>query len=169
MAGGFYYDIAVFSQGFWSIVFLGFLVWLWRKYLTPALEQAKRAQNLQIEEARRHRDEAVAALDVLRADVERAHLDARAIVERMQSRAEHEREATIAQARDAGERTVRSAQGEPERARAAARERLRTELLEAALAAARSQAVARVDSTVSTRLIGDFLVTVARQASGEHG
>ncbi|MBV8637133.1 MAG: hypothetical protein JO322_03550 [Candidatus Eremiobacteraeota bacterium] len=158
-----YEQIAKWSDIVSAILFLAVLVWLWMKYIAPAVLAAQANQNRLLAEAERHRDEAKAALDLLRQEIEGAKHDADLIAERASNQAEHESGVTIAEANEAGERMLRNAQGELERARAAAREQLREELAAKALDLARREAETRVDGGVNARLVDQFV------ASLEHG
>jgi F0F1-type ATP synthase membrane subunit b/b' len=152
-----YQAIAIYSQVASSVLFLLAMIWIWMKFIQPAVLAAQQAKNAQIAEAERHRDEAKAALDALQGEIDNARRDALAIEQRAQAQAQAEREAVLREAREAGERAVRNAQGELARSRAAAREQLRDEMLEAALNEARVQAAQRVDAVVNQRLVGTFL------------
>ena len=158
----FYVQIAVWSQVVSALLFMGVLVWLWFKFIQPAILAAQDRQNKQIAEAERHRDEAKSMLDVLRNDVENARRDAGLIAARIDGEAARERESIVAEARDAGERSVRDAQAEFTRALAAGRERLRVDLLEKALRRARQNAARRVDATVDAGLVERFARSLER-------
>lgn len=158
-----YEQIAKWSDIISAILFLAVMVWLWMKYIAPAVLGAQANQNRLLAEAERHRDDAKAALDLLGQEIEGAKRDARLIAERASNQAQHESGVTITEANEAGERMLRNAQGELERARAAAREQLREELAAKALDLARSEAQTRVDGGLNARLVDRFV------ASLEHG
>ncbi len=158
-----YEQIAKWSDIISAILFLGVMVWLWMKYIAPAVMNAQANQNRLLAEAERHRDEAKAALELLRQEIEGAKHDADLIEQRAADQAKHETEMTIAEANEAGERTLRNAQGELARARAAGREQFREELAAKALELARREAANRVDGSVNARLVDGFV------ASLEHG
>jgi F0F1-type ATP synthase membrane subunit b/b' len=155
--------IAEYSQIASSILFVAVLIWIWMKFIQPAIVVAQENQNAKLAQAERYRDEAKAVLDSLQGELSAAQRDAEAIKQRVAAQAEIEREALIREAREAGERAVRSAQGELDRSRAAARERLRDDLLERALGIARVEAAERVDSAVNHELVTSFV------AGLEHG
>jgi F0F1-type ATP synthase membrane subunit b/b' len=155
--------VAEYSQIASSVLFVVVMIWIWNKFIQPAIVVAQQNQNAKLAEAERHRDEAKAVLESLQGELGAAQSDAQAIKERVAAQAESEREAAIREAREAGERAVRNAQGELARSRAAARERLRDELLERALGIARIQATERVDASVNHELVTSFL------GSLEHG
>lgn len=158
-----YEAVALWSQVLSAILFIIVLVWMWVKFIQPAVLQAQVNANAAIAEAEKHRDQAKAELESLRGETDAATRDAAAIRQRVEAQAKAECEAIVAEARRAGERGVQNAQGELDRSRSAARERLREELLDQALTLARSQAQQRVDERVNTQLVGSFLSNL------EHG
>ncbi|MGA8535704.1 MAG: hypothetical protein WB615_16470, partial [Candidatus Tumulicola sp.] len=107
-----YVQIAVWSQVASSVLFLCVLAWLWFKFLQPAIMAAQERYNKQIAEAERHRDEAKATLDLLQSEIDVAARDAELIRARADAQAAREHDATLAEARDAGERALRNAHAE---------------------------------------------------------
>ena len=158
-----YERIAVLSQVISAALFMVALVYLWIRFILPAVVAAQEAHNKQIAETVRHRDDAKSALDVLKAEIDGAQRDAEAIRQRARELAAYEREQTLAQAREDGERTLHGAEGELDRARAVDRERLRTELLDRALEIARTRATQRVDAAVQSKLLDNFVASVERE------
>ncbi|HKU68905.1 MAG TPA: hypothetical protein VJP85_14115 [Candidatus Baltobacteraceae bacterium] len=152
-----YTAIAEYSQIASAVLFVIAMAWIWVKFIQPAVISAQQNANAQLAQAERHRDEAKAQLDSLRGETDAAKRDAIAIKQRVEAQARAECEAIVDEARRAGERAVANAQGELGRARIAARERLRDELLDQALTLARAQAEQRVDGAVNARLVGTFL------------
>lgn len=163
--------IAEYSQIASAVLFVAVMVWVWNRFIQPAVLAAQENTNAQIAQAERRRDEAKAALDALQGEIAAAQRDADAIKERCVLQARNERDMLIREAQDAGERSVRSAQGELQRARNAARVRLRDELLEKALNAARVQAAHRVDEPTNARLLNAFVssLTTGSHAANEAG
>ncbi len=157
-----YQAIAEWSQVVSSLLFMGVLVWLWIKFIQPAVLAAQVAQNAKIAETERHRDEAKAALESLQHEIEAAQNDALAIKGRVAAQIAGEREAVLREAREAGERALRDAQAELPRARAAARDQLRDELIEKALTEAREIASRRVDASADRKLAGSFVGLLER-------
>jgi F0F1-type ATP synthase membrane subunit b/b' len=157
-----YEAIAEWSQVFSAILFLAVLVWMWVKFIQPAVLAAQAAQNARINEAERHRDEAKAALEGLQREIGVAQQDALAIKDRIASLVAAEREAVLREAREAGERALRDAEGELARARAAARGRLRDELVEKALGLARENAARRIDAAADKKLATSFVQSLKR-------
>lgn len=154
--------IAVLSQLVSALLFYAAMVWIWLKFLAPALKAANENTNRQIAEAERHRNEAKAAIEAVRLEIEGARRDARAMIERVKERAQHERDAILAEAKDAGDRSVRNADGELARSRMAAREQLRETLADKALEIARTSANMRIDTTINARLVQEFIEQVSR-------
>lgn len=160
-----YEAVALWSQVLSAILFIAVLVWMWFKFLQPAVLLAQQNANAAIAEAERHRDEAKVELESLRGEIENAQRDAIAIKQRVQAQAKVECDAMVADASRAGERGIVNAQGELDRSRAAARERLREELLDQALTLARTQAQQRVDAGMNAALVGSFLSNLEHRGS----
>jgi F0F1-type ATP synthase membrane subunit b/b' len=152
-----YLEISIWSQVVSSILFIGALVFIWNKWILPVVMAAQVHSNAQIAESERHRDEAKGALGALREEIESARRDAELIEQRAELHAQRERETILKDATEAGERALRDAGGELERARTAARLRLRDELLDRALDIARHDAVRRVDPELDSRLVERFV------------
>jgi|HubBroStandDraft_2_1064218.scaffolds.fasta_scaffold00024_14 F0F1-type ATP synthase membrane subunit b/b' len=161
-----YLEISIWSQVASSILFLGALIFIWNKWIQPVVMAAQGRSNAQIAESERHRDEARGALDALREEIESARRDAELIEQRAELHAQRERESILKDATEAGERALRDAGGELERARAAARLRLRDELLERALQIARRDAATRVDPALDSRLVERFVGSLEEIARG---
>jgi F-type H+-transporting ATPase subunit b len=161
-----YIEISIWSQVVSSIVFIGALVYAWQRWLMPVFLAAQVRSNQQIAEAERHRSEAKAALDLLREEIHTASHDAELIVRRAKTQAEHERDAAIAEANEAGERALEDARKELQRARAAATVRLRAELVNKALFVAREDATRRVGAALDARVVDHFIDSLEPSAHG---
>lgn len=157
-----YEAIAEWSQVASAVLFLAVLVWLWVKFIQPAVLAAQAAQNARVNEAERHRDEAKAALEGLQGEIGLAQQDALAIKDRIAAFVAAEREAILREAREAGERALRDAEGELARARAAARGQLRDEFVEKALGLARETAARRMDAAADKKLATAFVRSLER-------
>jgi F0F1-type ATP synthase membrane subunit b/b' len=157
-----YEAIAEWSQVASAVLFLAVLVWMWFKFIQPAVLAAQAAQNARVNEAERHRDEAKAALEGLHGEIGLAQRDALAIKDRIAAFVAAEREAILREAREAGERALRDAEGELARARAAARGQLRDELLEKALGLARETAARHMDAAADKKLATSFVQSLER-------
>ena len=157
-----YDEIAKWSNVASALLFMAVIVYLWIRFVQPAVVAAQAKSNGLIEEAERHRDEAKASIDVLQRELEGAQRDAGLIRERAREQAQREADAIVADAKASGERAVHNAQGELDRARAAARVRLRAELAGKALDLARGQAQERIDGAVNERLVQGFVASLER-------
>lgn len=160
-----YEAIAEYSQIASAVLFVVVMIWIWMKFIQPAIVTAQQNQNAQLAEAERHRDEAKAMLGSLQGEISNAQRDADAIKQRVAAQAQIEREAVLREAREAGERAVRSAQGELARSRSAAREQLRDEFLNRALDVARTEAAQRVDAGMNAELTTSFLTKLEQGGS----
>ena len=148
-----YLKIALYSQVVSAIVFIAVLIYMWVRWILPVVMAAQDRSNKQIADSERHRDEARDALTALHGDIDGARRDAGLIVERAEVHARHEREATLAEATAAGERQIRDAAGELERARGVARQRLRDAMIAGALQIARAEAPGRLGAAGERRLV----------------
>ncbi|MDQ2681247.1 MAG: hypothetical protein M3Y21_09580 [Candidatus Eremiobacteraeota bacterium] len=160
-----YEQIAVWSQIISAVVFVAALVWIWIKFIQPAIISAQNAHNKQIAEAERRRDELKASVDVLQGEIATAHQDAQAIKARAGEQVERESAEALVQAREEGERAVKNARGELDRRRVGAREQMRAELLDKALDLARAEATTRVDDALNSELVNRFVGSLERAGS----
>lgn len=158
----FFESVALWSQVLGAIVFLVVLILLFRKYLVPAVEANEKARNAEIAQAEARRERVRAEAAAARGEVEAAQRDAAEIRARVDAIVTREREHLLAEAKADGERMVRNAEGELERARMAARDRLRIELIEKALLQARAQAASRVDERTNARLVNETVADLSR-------
>jgi F0F1-type ATP synthase membrane subunit b/b' len=161
-----YLEISIWSQVVSSILFIGALVFIWNKWILPVVMAAQARSNAQIAESERHRDEAKGALGALREEIDSARRDAELIEQRAELHGQRERETILKDATETGERALRDAGGELERARAAAGLRLRDELLEHALKIARYDAAQRVGPALDSRLVERFVGSLEEIAGG---
>lgn len=157
-----YEAIAIWSQVASSILFLVVLVWMFRKFIIPVVMTAQKNKNEEIARAEQRRDAAKVKLEELRATIGNADEDAEAIKQRAVAQAERELAVAVAEAKAAGERALHNAQGELDRARAAARETLRNEFVDKALVRAREEAAKRVTPAVNAQLVDRFVETLER-------
>jgi F-type H+-transporting ATPase subunit b len=159
---GFFEAVALWSQVLGAVAFLIVVILLFRKYLIPAVEANEKARNAEIAEAEARRERVRAEAGAARSEVEGAQRDAAEIRARVDVVVKREQDQLVAEARADGERMVRNAEGELERARMAARDRLRIELIEKALLQARAQASGRVDERTNTRLVNETVDDLSR-------
>ncbi|MDP9025463.1 MAG: hypothetical protein M3N13_08825 [Candidatus Eremiobacteraeota bacterium] len=161
-----YEAVAFWSQIVAFVLFAAATVWVWQKSISPAVAAAQQASNDRIAVAERHRDEMLASVEMLKGGIDGAKRDAESMKQRVVVQAEHEREAIVAEATAAGERAIKNAQGELARARAAARQRLRSSLAERALQIARGDAERSLDDAGNARLVNGFVSSLERHGSG---
>ena len=152
--------IAVWSQVVCFVAFAAFAVWIWQKAVTPAVAKAQEAQNQRLTELEARLAKMEAEREEARAAAARAKEEAQLIVGRVGDLVAREREKYLAEIRSEGERELRSAEGELERALHAARERLREETLAGALAIARERAIASVDAQTERALRDRFVAAL---------
>jgi F0F1-type ATP synthase membrane subunit b/b' len=158
----FFETVALWSQVAGAIVFLVVLVLLFRKYLIPAVVANEQARNAEIVDAEKRLARMRADAAKARVEVEVADRDAAEILSRVQRITARDREHVLAEANAEGDRLVRNAEGELDRARLVARDRLRIEFIEKALAQARAEAPARVDAAMNSELVRRTVDDLAR-------
>lgn len=164
MNDSFYEALATGSQIVAAILFIVVLVYLWRRFVAPAVIAGQERKNAELIDAERRRDAAKADIDVAQREAAAADGDVRAITARGASDAVRIRERIVAEAQAESERVVRNAEGELERGRYAARERLRADLIAKAVAIARRAAL-EVDDLTNRRLVSEAVDTVDRAGS----
>jgi F-type H+-transporting ATPase subunit b len=159
-AGGLYEQIALWSQILGSAAFVAVLVYVFRRFIAPAVTASQVRKNAELVESEQRRDAARADVDVAKGELETAQQEARGITERAVLDGKRERERLIAEAKSEGERLVRNAEGELARGREAAREALRDQLLERALTVARESAPRRIDERKDHELVEAVLAAI---------
>lgn len=161
-----YEAIAFWSQMVAFVLFVAAIIWVWQKSIEPAVASAQKASNERIALAERHRDEMLAAVETLKGGIQDAQRDGELMKERVVAQSTHERDAILADAKAAGERALKNAGGELDRARAAARESMRGQLAERALQIARGEAARSLDDGANARLVKNFVSSLERNESG---
>jgi F-type H+-transporting ATPase subunit b len=159
-------SLALYSQFVGAIVFLIVAIWLFRKFVSPALAKYEAAQNAVLAEAEARREKMKADVSAARGEVETASRDASSIEQRATADAAAEHDRIVAAAKDDAARIVRNAEGELDRARMSARAALREELVRKALESARATASARVDAQTNSRLVAATVDNVERERAG---
>jgi F-type H+-transporting ATPase subunit b len=149
----FYESLAQWSEIVGGLAFIVVSILLFRKFVLPAVAQATVARNAELLDAEKHRDELRVKVEEARTRLADADRQAVSIGARSVSDAERERDRIIAEARAEGTRLLRNAEGELERGRIAARDRLRMELIEKALLRARELATTGIDDAANARLV----------------
>lgn len=165
MSDAFYEGLAVWSQVAGSIAFIAVLIYLFNRFVRPAVAASQDRKNAELAEAEHRRDAAKELVVVAQRELANADEDVRAIGDCAQRDAAHERARIIGDATSEGERVVRNAEGELGRARSAARDALREDLVERALQIAR-EAASRVDAETNARVVGGLVDRIERGESG---
>jgi F-type H+-transporting ATPase subunit b len=164
VSDSFYEAVAVWSQVVASVLFVIALIAIWMRFIAPAVAASQIRKNAELIASEKRRDDARAELEGAQNEIATADADARAIAQRADADAARLRDKLLAEARAEGERLLRGAAGELDRARAAARDELRSELLESAMQIARDAAV-RLDDGTNRRLVGDAVDCAERSGS----
>ena len=161
MSDAFYEQVAVWSQVAASILFVVFLVYAWRRWITPAVVASQQRKNAELVEAQQRRDAEKEHVEEARRALDVAAQEALAIAARAAQDALRLSNRIVAEARAEGLRTVRNAEGELERERATARGQLRADLLERAMQIAR-EAAAQLDPATDRRLVDEAVAGAER-------
>jgi F0F1-type ATP synthase membrane subunit b/b' len=148
-----YETIAQYSEIIGGFAFLIVSIWLFQKFVLPAVRAGEIARNADLVNTEHRRDELREEVAQARGAVEEADRDALAILGRSETDARHEHETIIADARREGLRLIHNARGELDRGRIAGRDRLRIEFIEKALNRARELAAQQVSNDVNARLV----------------
>ncbi len=161
-----YEAIALWSQVVAAVVFAALIVIAFIRFLTPSIEHMTAAKNDEIRQNEKRRDEAVQRVNAARAEIAEAATDAARIKESIERDARREAAIIVATAHSEGQRLVRNAHADYERSRVAARDRLRIEMIDKALAAARKTVLARIDEKAEATLVGRFIEDLERKGGG---
>jgi F-type H+-transporting ATPase subunit b len=164
------YDaIALWSQVIAAVVFAALIVIGFMRYLTPTIARMTAAKNDEIHENETRRDEATQRVAAARAEIAEATTDAARIKEHIERDARREAAIIVATAHSEAQRLVRNAHADYERSRVSARDRLRVEMIDKALAAARKTVAGRIDEKAEATLVGRFIGELERKeaASGQ--
>jgi F0F1-type ATP synthase membrane subunit b/b' len=154
--------LAQVSQIAGAVVFVVVAIWIWNKYVAPGVKAYQASKNAELAEAEARREKLRADVAAAQGEVTRADADAAEIRARIERATARDRTRALDEAKAEGERLVRNAEGELERARIAARARLRIELIEKALAKARAEAPLRVGDATNKALVDATVDDLAR-------
>lgn len=158
------YDaIALWSQVVAAVVFAALIVTGFIRFLTPTIARMTAAKNDEIRENEKQRDDAVQRAREARAEISEATSDAGRIKENIERDARREAAIIVATAHSEAQRLVHNAHAEYERSRVSARDRLRIEMIDKALAAARKTVLARIDEKAEATLVGRFIDELERK------
>jgi F-type H+-transporting ATPase subunit b len=158
-----YEAIALWSQVVAAVVFAALFVIGFMRFLTPTIEHMTAAKNDEIRENEKRRDEAAQRVAAARAEIAQATADGARIKEHIERDARREAAIIVATAHSEAQRLVRNAHADYERSRVAARDRLRIEMIDKALAAARKTVAARIDEKAEATLVGRFIEDLAHK------
>ena len=145
--------LAQVSQIVGAVVFVVAAIVIWNKFIAPGVKAYQASKNAELAESESRRERMRADVGAARTEVETADAAARMIRERVDAAAARDRAKTLEDAKHEAERIVRNAEGELARARLAARDRLRVEFIEKALAKARAEAPARITDATNRTLV----------------
>jgi F0F1-type ATP synthase membrane subunit b/b' len=165
MSDAFYTQVAVWSQILGSVAFILVLIWLWNKYLTPAVIASRDRKNAELADAEKRRDAAAEEVEVAQREVAATKGEVEAIRSRAARDADQFRARVLAEAQAEGDRLVRNAGGELARGRYAARETLREELVAKALEIARTSA-SGLGPDANRHLVGEVVESLERGSAG---
>ncbi|MDQ2817670.1 MAG: hypothetical protein M3T49_05590 [Candidatus Eremiobacteraeota bacterium] len=139
------------------ILFVAFVVWLYRSYIQAALVAHQDAQNRAVAEAEEKRNRAEAAVVAARAALSKAQGDAQVMFAQAQERAENLVLEERAKARERAARVVGYARGELGREMRRVRRELLIDTVDLAHERARETVRASIDDEVQRRLISAFI------------
>jgi F0F1-type ATP synthase membrane subunit b/b' len=148
-----YETIAQYSEIIGGFAFLAVTIWLFRKFVLPAVRAGEISRNSDLVNTEHRRDQLRAEVAAARGEVEAADRDALAIAARAETDARNEQEAIVADARREGLRLLQNARGELDRGRIAGRDHLRIEFIEQALNRARELAGRQLSDESNARLV----------------
>jgi len=161
MSDAFYTQLAVWSQVAGSLVFIVFVIWIWNKYITPAVLASRDRKNAELAEAEKRRDAAADEVQLAQRELTNSASEVETIRARAVADAQAYRARLLVEAETEGQRVVRNAGGELARGRMAARETLREELVAKALEIARNSA-RDLDADTNRRLVGEVVASLER-------
>ncbi len=148
-----YETIAQYSEIIGGFAFLIVSIWLFRKFVLPAVRAGEISRNSDLVNTEQRREDLRLDVAEARGEVEAADRDAQAILTRAETDARHEHETIVADARREGLRLVHNARGELDRGRIAGRDKLRIEFIEQALNRARALAAEELTPAEDTKLV----------------
>jgi F0F1-type ATP synthase membrane subunit b/b' len=164
VSDAFYEGVATWSQVVASILFIIVMVVLWVRLIAPAVVASQARKNAELADAEARRDAAREQIDAAQREVTVAEEQTRSIAARAQADAARITEKITNDAAHEGDRVVKNAEGELERSRAAARDSLRADLLEKAIAIARGSA-ANLDAATDKQLVDEAVATADKGGS----
>ncbi len=155
-----YQLLALYSQVVSSILFAALCIYGFQHFISPAIIASQKARNDEIKLAEQRRDEIVSEAQALKMQLEGLSKALEETRARSEVEARRERERIIAEARAGGERLVRHADGELERARNAGQANFQARLIHAALDKARVLATHEVSPERDHAFTQTFLTQI---------
>lgn len=149
----FWERVAQWSEIIGGLAFIVVAIWMFRKWVLPFIVRTTERKNAEILDAEKYRDELRGRVEVAHGKIAEADREAVDIGSRAVNDAQLEHEAILNDGRRQGTLLLQNANGELERARFAARTKLRIEFIEKALVRAREIARERVDDSVNAQLV----------------
>lgn len=144
------------------VIFVTAIVWVFRKYLTPALIAHQEVQNKIVEDAQGYRQQSEAAVDAARAAIDQARIDSGRMVDVGKLQAARLIDAERADANSHAERILAHAGGELERERYRVRRELLEETVEQAHAQAQAIAKQEIDKPKQQGLVNRLIAHLER-------
>ncbi len=138
-------------------LFVAFIVWMYGKYIKPALVAHQEAQNRAVEEGRAKRAQMAAAVEAARTAVEKAKRDASTMFSVAQQQAKSLIASERAREQERAQRIVAYAHGELARERYRVRHELLADTVERAYGQAREAIKRQLDDAGQRRLIEAFI------------
>jgi F0F1-type ATP synthase membrane subunit b/b' len=165
-AVGFYEQLAVWSQVLGSVAFIAVLVYVFQRFLIPAVIASQGRKNAELVEAEHRRDAAKQDVAIARRELDGVEEEVKTLRVRAAVDSRRERERILAGATAEGKQLVTVAEGELDRGRAAAREAFRVALLDKALHIARRSAVESIDAEKNRALVSGVMYAVDHRDNG---
>jgi F-type H+-transporting ATPase subunit b len=159
-----YEAYAVWSVVASSVIFAAVIVWIFTKYLAPAVASAQNTRNEEIAQAQLRRDEAVAELERVRKEQQTLEEQLAQMRLRAQSDAQRERDHILQEARNDGDHVIRNAEGELSRARHHGENQIRHDLLARAVVHARERAMREIDADLDARIVMSVAQSIGKDS-----
>ncbi|MBC5825695.1 MAG: hypothetical protein GIW99_12020 [Candidatus Eremiobacteraeota bacterium] len=163
--GGQFFTPAYIAKTVDFILFVGFIVWLYRSYIQPALVAHQNAQNRAVEEAQSKRVQAAAGVIAAEEALVKAKIDAERIFSVAQEQAENMVVDERTKARERAQRVVAYAAGETQRERYRARHTLLLDTVDRAHQLAREAVRTSMDDDAQRRLVAAFVDDLEARAN----
>jgi F0F1-type ATP synthase membrane subunit b/b' len=158
-------DAVFIAKSIDFIIFLALIIWLFNRYVKPALVAHQEAQNRIVADAIAYRDRGNTDVDTARAAIEQAKLDAATMVQVGEAQAARLIEAEVAAAKEHALRIVTHSSGELERERYRVRRELLEETVETAHTKAQELAKSEIDAYKQRTLVEQLIDHLERSGA----